>query len=107
MSWKYLSTALLGIETFAGESPNAYTSQYEIIFHNVSKNRAWWPERMFANQEEISPSNIALCELKAVVACIVGMKGVSGHVDTFRRALIKKSECCARVRLRLFVRFEY
>ena len=91
MSWKYLSTALLGIETFAGESPNAYTSQYEIIFHNVSKNRAWWPERMFANQEEISPSNIALCELKAVVACIAFPldERCKRYVDTFRAFLSK------------------
>ena len=91
MSWKYLSTALLGIETFAGESPIAYASQYEIIFHNVSKNRAWWPERMFANQEEISPSNIALCELKAVVACIAFPldERCKRYVDTFRAFLSK------------------
>ena len=93
-SWKYLSTALVGVETCTGESDNAHARQYEIIFQNVSTNRAWWPERMFANPKEITFSNIALCKYKAVAACIAFPfdERCKRYVSTFQTFLTKNAK---------------
>jgi len=93
-SWKYLSTALVGVEMCAtGESENAYARQYEIIFQNVSMNRAWWPQRMFANPNEISSSSVALCKYKAIVACIAFPldERCERYVNTFQTFLAKNA----------------
>ena len=69
----------------------------------------WQESRVVARKDVCksggnSPSNIALCELKAVVVvCFRWMKGVSRRIRL--ELSYQKSECCARVRLRLFVRF--
>jgi len=94
-SWKYLSTALVGVEMCAtGESENAYARQYEIIFQNVSMNRAWWPQRMFANPNEISSSSVALCKYKAIVACIAFPldERCERYVNTFQTFLTKNAK---------------
>ena len=93
-SWKYLSTALVGVETCTGESDNAHARQFEIIFQNVSTNRAWWPERMFANPKEITFSNIALCKYKAVAACIAFPfdERCKRYVSTFQTFLTKNAK---------------
>ena len=93
-SWKYLSTALVGVETCIGENDDAHARQYEIIFQNVSTNRAWWPERMFANPKEITFSNIALCKYKAVAACIAFpfAERCKRYVSTFQTFLTKNAK---------------
>ena len=93
-SWKYLSTALVGVETCIGENDDAHARQYEIIFQNVSTNRAWWPERMFANPKEITFSNIALCKYKAVAACIAFPfdERCKRYVSTFQTFLTKNAK---------------
>ena len=93
-SWKYLSTALVGVETCIGENDDAHARQYEIIFQNVSTNRTWWPERMFANPKEITFSNIALCKYKAVAACIAFPfdERCKRYVSTFQAFLTKNAK---------------